>query len=293
MFESAHSSSVVILSVWYTKRPFLHLKTSLLGYLYPPKGHLAFQFYTTISTAFPSKWFNLTNLTSNKADAVPEELKSCALETIQERYPANEGLHIYTDSSYLPEANGAGMGWFCRLFEHSLAVGKNVTNYDGGILAVCEATTHLLSAGPAPAKVVFFIDPQAAILALSSNTPTYCLDTIQCRTKIAELIHLAGLRPYSGSQETLVTVGPIPKHLQRAEPIARFCLTTGHGFLGVHLHWHGVAANEVCPLCGHARMDGDHLPQCTGLAEYSADDIVCRYWEDQGQMVKNPSTGVG
>ncbi|GFV24802.1 hypothetical protein TNCV_882701 [Trichonephila clavipes] len=29
------------------------------------------------------------NLTLNKADAIPEELKSCALETIEERYPAN------------------------------------------------------------------------------------------------------------------------------------------------------------------------------------------------------------
>ncbi|GFU25891.1 uncharacterized protein TNCV_5104151 [Trichonephila clavipes] len=56
------------------------------------------------------------------------------------------------------------------------------------LLAVCEATTHLLSAGLAPAKVVFFIDSQTAILALSSNTPTDCLNTIQCRAKIAKLI---------------------------------------------------------------------------------------------------------
>ncbi|GFY33303.1 uncharacterized protein TNCV_1897571 [Trichonephila clavipes] len=68
--------------------------------------------------------------------------------------------------SYLQETNRAGMGWFCRLFEGSLAVGKNATNYDGEVLAVCEAITHLLSAGLAPAKVVFFIDCQAAILAL-------------------------------------------------------------------------------------------------------------------------------
>ncbi|GFW38212.1 hypothetical protein TNCV_3839401 [Trichonephila clavipes] len=46
----------------------------------------------------------------------------------------------------------------------------------------------LLPAGLAFAKVVFFIDFQAAILASSSNTPTDCLNTIQCRTKTAELI---------------------------------------------------------------------------------------------------------
>ncbi|GFX27591.1 uncharacterized protein TNCV_4996461 [Trichonephila clavipes] len=65
------------------------------------------------------------------------------------------------------------------------AVGKNATNYDGEILTVCEATTQLLSAVLAPAKAVFSIDSEAAILALSSNTPTDCLNTIECRTKIA------------------------------------------------------------------------------------------------------------
>ncbi|GFW42646.1 reverse transcriptase [Trichonephila clavipes] len=93
--------------------------------------------------------------------------------------------------------------------------------------------------------------------------------------------------------ETLTTMGPIPRHLERAEAVARFRLTTGHDFLGVYLHWLGVAANEACPLCGHARMDGDLLLQCTGLVEYPADDIVCRYWEAWRQMVTKPSTGVG
>ncbi|GFW32124.1 reverse transcriptase [Trichonephila clavipes] len=63
--------------------------------------------------------------------------------------------------------------------------------------------------------------------------------------------------------------------------------------LGVYLQWLGMAANEACPLCGHVRMDGDHLLQCTGRDEYSAEDIVCRYWEARRQMVKKPSAGVG
>ncbi|GFW99849.1 hypothetical protein TNCV_3420781 [Trichonephila clavipes] len=33
--------------------------------------------------------------------------------------------------------------------------------------------------------------------------------------------------------EALATVGPIPRHLERAEAIVRFRLTTGHYFLGV------------------------------------------------------------
>ncbi|GFS98635.1 uncharacterized protein TNCV_2987601 [Trichonephila clavipes] len=64
---------------------------------------------------------------------------------------------------------------------------KNATNYDSEVLAVCEATAQLLAAGLAPAKVVFFIDSHAAILALSLNKPTDCFYTIQCRTKIVKL----------------------------------------------------------------------------------------------------------
>ncbi|GFV85176.1 reverse transcriptase [Trichonephila clavipes] len=86
--------------------------------------------------------------------------------------------------------------------EGSLAVGKNATNYDDKFLAVCEATTQLF-AGPAPVKVVFFIDSQAVILALSSNTPTDCLNIIQCRTKITELISYGGT----------VTLHWIPSHI--------------------------------------------------------------------------------
>ncbi|GFT53207.1 uncharacterized protein TNCV_4233061 [Trichonephila clavipes] len=35
---------------------------------------------------------------------------------------------------------------------------------------------------------------------------------------------------------TLVTGGPIPRHLERAEAVVHFRLTTGHDFLGVFLH---------------------------------------------------------
>ncbi|GFW15875.1 retrovirus-related Pol polyprotein from transposon 297 [Trichonephila clavipes] len=76
--------------------------------------------------------------------------------------------------------------------EDSLTVKKIATSYDGEVLAVCEATAQLLAAGLASAKVAFSIDSQAAVLASGSNTPTDCLNTIQCRAKIAELISYGG-----------------------------------------------------------------------------------------------------
>ncbi|GFV42204.1 reverse transcriptase [Trichonephila clavipes] len=82
--------------------------------------------------------------------------------------------------------------------------------------------------------------------------------------------------------ETLATLGPIPRHVERAEAVARFRLTSGHDFSGVYL----LAANEACPLCGHARIDVDHLLQCTGLDEYPTDDMVSWYW---GKILGEPT----
>ncbi|KMQ82368.1 reverse transcriptase [Lasius niger] len=309
------------------------------------------QCYNTVAPALPTYRLDLINLASCKSEAIPEELKACSLDTIEQRYPRNEWLHIYTDGSYLPESNGAGAGWFCRLFEGSLAVGKYATNFDGEVSAVHEASNQLLTAGLAPSKVVFLVDSQAAIVSLSNNNPTNCQRTIQCRSKLAELIlqgwtvtlqwvpshvgipgnekadnmakcgaehdqpevpmtlsraknlinnyinksSFASQREESiGKQwETLAAVGPIPRHIERAEAVARFRLTTGHDFLGVHLHFLDLAADEACQLCGHARMDGDHLKQCTALALHPADDVVSRYWEARRQMAERPRMGVG
>ncbi|GFW55212.1 reverse transcriptase [Trichonephila clavipes] len=114
-----------------------------------------------VETTLPFKRLDLINISSNKAEARPDELKSCTLETMEQRYPVNERLHFYNDGSYLP--NGATTGWFCRL--------------------------TITSCWPQfPTQVVFFKDLQDAILALNSNKPTDCLKTIQCRNKIAELI---------------------------------------------------------------------------------------------------------
>ncbi|GFW98727.1 hypothetical protein TNCV_2759031 [Trichonephila clavipes] len=54
-------------------------------------------------------------------------------------------------------------------------------------------------------------------------------------------------------REALVTVDPIPRHLGRAEAIARFRLTTGHDFSEVYLHWLDLASDEAFSLSGHAR----------------------------------------
>ncbi|GFT19874.1 reverse transcriptase [Trichonephila clavipes] len=100
------------------------------------------------------------------------------------------------------------------------------------------------------------------------------------------------MKSFGNPWETLANVGPIPRHLERDETVARIRLTTGHDIVGIYLQWLDVASDEAFPLCSNARMDGDHLLQCTGLDEYPAEDIISRYLEARRQMVKKPSTGV-
>ena len=257
---------------------------------------------------------------------------------------------IYTDGSYFSDTKGAGAGWLCSMFEDSMAVGKNASNYDGEVCAVLEASNQLSTHNLTPSKAVFLIDSQAAISALSSNASTDCLRTIQCREKLAELIkngwvvalqwvpsHVgipgnerADILAKRGAEtdqpeipftlnrannlitntinnatlktlkdlsigkkwESLATAGTIPKHLERAEAVARFRLATGHDYLQAHLYRIGLAADETCPLCGLGRMDGDHLQTCQSLT-YPNDDTINRYWEARRRMVEAPRTGVG
>ncbi|GFU09531.1 reverse transcriptase [Trichonephila clavipes] len=85
-------------------------------------------------------------------------------------------------------------------------------------------------------------------------------------------------------------VGPFPRHLERAGAVARFCLTTGHNFWGVYLHWLDLTVEEVFSLCGHTRMD--HLLQCIGLNEYPTDVVVSRYFIDRLEMARKPQPQV-
>ncbi|GFS79764.1 reverse transcriptase [Nephila pilipes] len=63
-------------------------------------------------------------------------------------------------------------------------------NYDVEVCAIQETAKHLLDLNLSPRKVVFLIDIQAAITALSNNNSIDCpiQVTIQCRNKQAELI---------------------------------------------------------------------------------------------------------
>ncbi|GFX78509.1 uncharacterized protein TNCV_29491 [Trichonephila clavipes] len=75
-------------------------------------------------------------------------------------------------------------------------------------------------------------------LSRAESIVTTCIDKCNDTTQ--------NTKSHGGPWDTLATVGAIPRHLEKAEVVSRFCLTIGHEFLEVYLHFHGLAADEVC-----------------------------------------------
>ncbi|GFY16502.1 reverse transcriptase [Trichonephila clavipes] len=262
--------------------------------------HASIRFYSFVAIALPSKQLDLIHMISNKVEAIPDKPKSCALETIKQRYPANEWFHTYTDDTYLPETNGAGVGWFFRLFEDSLAVGENATNYDGEVSAIISyGWTVALQRDPSHVRIQGNEKAdQKAKQGVESSQLEVTLTLRRAKSPIFTYIDkcsamIQKTKSFGKSWETQVTVEPTLRHQKRAEAVACFRLTNGDDFLGVYIHPLGLAADEAFSLSGHARMNGDHLLQCTGLDEYPNDNVVSWYWEADHQMVKKPSTSIG
>ncbi|GFV83855.1 probable RNA-directed DNA polymerase from transposon BS [Trichonephila clavipes] len=75
-------------------------------------------------------------LNVRKRDLSPTALHAIALETINNRFPPEEWLHIYTDGSLLDFAQGAGIGVFSHLFSFYLHAGPLTTHFDGEFEAI-------------------------------------------------------------------------------------------------------------------------------------------------------------
>ena len=119
--------------------------------------------YQTINT-------NLSLLSDmKKQDAPSTILHQMALATINERYPQDEYLRIYTDGWLIGKHGKAGAGVHCKLFSHYISVGENKTSFDGEIKAIHMALQQLLLRPLTFKKAVFLVDSKSAIQSIASN----------------------------------------------------------------------------------------------------------------------------
>ncbi|XP_015915700.2 uncharacterized protein [Parasteatoda tepidariorum] len=123
-----------------------------------------------------------------KAQDCIADLFSAGMETIHNRFPLEEWLHIYTDGSKLEMDGVAGAGIFCEHFSHYLSLGTAKTAFDGEVEAIKVALTHLNTHPSLFDKAVSFSDSQAAILAIAnySQAPG-SLSIVKCRSLMAEI----------------------------------------------------------------------------------------------------------
>jgi len=97
---------------------------------------------TTVPTEYQSFHTKLSLLSEVKKHDTPSTaLQQLALVTINERYPPEEYLRIYTDESLLKIDRKAGAGIHSELFSHYSSVGSNRTSIDGEITAIAMANS--------------------------------------------------------------------------------------------------------------------------------------------------------
>ncbi|GIY33470.1 reverse transcriptase [Caerostris darwini] len=92
--------------------------------------------------------------------------------------------------------------------------------------------------------------------------------------------------------ERLCHGGCISMHLECTEAVTDFHLTTSHNYLAANLRHIGLASDGICPLFWIAKMDSEHMWNCTELTNVP-DDITACYWETLSHMAERPQMGIG
>ena len=100
-------------------------------------------------------------------DTPTTALQQLALATINERYPLEEYLRIYTDGSLSKTDGKAGAGIYSELFSYYISAGSKRTSFDE--TAITKAMHQLLLRPTAFKKTVLLVDSKAANQAIASN----------------------------------------------------------------------------------------------------------------------------
>lgn len=101
-----------------------------------------------------------------KSETSKPVLKALALEAVNNRYPPEEWLHIYTDGSTID--NNSGSGITCALFSFYQPAGHHTTNFDAEIMAIHISLQHLLYRIDKFQNAVIVSDSKAALYAINS-----------------------------------------------------------------------------------------------------------------------------
>ncbi|XP_035211029.1 uncharacterized protein LOC118185299 [Stegodyphus dumicola] len=105
----------------------------------------------------------------DKKEMCPEQIRTIALETIEQRFPAEEWIHVYMDGSLTDRIQGAGAGGFSKLFSFYIPVGAYSTHFDGELKDIHVALQTIIIEIELDSGVLLVLsDSTSAIQAISS-----------------------------------------------------------------------------------------------------------------------------
>ncbi|GFW25006.1 hypothetical protein TNCV_3155091 [Trichonephila clavipes] len=119
----------------------------------------------------------------------PEQLKVIALETIDNPFPTNEGLHVFNDGFFLDRYHGAGACIFYELLSFYLPLGIFTTAFDDEIEAIALAVGQLSPRSSDFNRTVIFSDSKLVLQALSQNYLCHSRRILKCRSFLKEFPH--------------------------------------------------------------------------------------------------------
>ena len=238
---------------------------------------------------------------TNKGEHSDQVLKTLTLATLEERYPAESWIRVYTDGSATNAVKSGVAGVHIQYpsgerAEEALPTGLHCTNYKAEVDALTQAAHTMATRADRTTQVVFLTDALSVLQAYNSDRlpslkkalnnikslrtvlqwiPSHC--GIEGNDKADELAKLGAAQDQKDNAVSLAELNNIIKALfrtpaqkdsfhllTRPEQVTIFRLRTGHNRMNKHLHSKlRVVPSPMCP-CGEAEQDTHHILQDCG-----------------------------
>nr|CUU98867.1 hypothetical transcript [Hymenolepis microstoma] len=106
-----------------------------------------------------------------ETDTPPDQMRLLALETINENYPADQWLQIFTDGSYVENQANVGTEVYSELSIFFAATGQKESAFEGEIEAIKIALDQLCCRDTKFTNAFILSDSQSAIQSIGSREP--------------------------------------------------------------------------------------------------------------------------
>ena len=156
-----------------------HLTKDLRGPLEP----ILQPYHVPCESLSPNRWQNtqmevetrvsIPGITGKK-DQISAAQRAFALEYLEQEYPTDTWVHVYTDGSAVDATRNGGSGVFIQKPDQqtvsiSLPVESTCTNFRAEVKAITTAANHLTISEEPPLNTVILTDSLSTLLALTAN----------------------------------------------------------------------------------------------------------------------------